>query len=311
MSNELEHEPAVAGSPTMGRFGQWMPGIRFETDPGMGAGTGGAPAALADGDGAGAATDALGDDGAGAAVAAPVAPVVAPQPSWDDDQFADLAAAQAERLFNERMAPLVPLLERFLGDGSGAPGGAAAAAGAPGALNPWDENFGDNLDARFQQFEQLLNTGLERLAAPLAAREQAEIVEEGNQRLQDMAADEIARNGDFAADPETNETPGKQLVRPLADLFFPAIAEKYGPTPRAAAIAIDQAAGIVRQIEANAAKVALAKETNRLSTLAGANGEPAVAGVGAQGIGEIRATTISEGLSEVTRRHAPLLRGGQ
>lgn len=315
MSNELEYVPAFAGGPTMRGF---LPGIRFHADPGGGGGDpggDGGAAAPADGQAGTAVADAPVDDAAATpAVAAPAAPATEP---WDDDRYLDLVDQRAQQIFETRIAPIVPLLEQFLGNGGapGATGAAAAGADAGGELNPWDPSFAGSLDARFARMEQLLQKGMQQLAQPMMAREQAELEQEGNQRLQDMLADDIARNGEFprTVDPATGqpvtESKAEKLVTPLAQMIFPSIAEKFGETPRAAELAMGRAAAIVREIVAEASAAALNQETNRLGALADAHGEPGAATVGAHGVEEVRARSLSEGLAEVSRRHAPLIRG--
>jgi hypothetical protein len=286
-----------------------IPGVHFEADPGGGGGGGGEPAPAP----APAPTAVEPVPGGGEPVPAVEPPPAAPAPVWHDDPaFIDTIEARAAAMFEERMAPLVPLLERVFGDGGGGdePGGAPALE-----LNPWDDSFGTNLatiiaQASEQTLERMQQM-MSGIAAPLAAREQAEVTARGEENLKDILADDIARNGDFATDPETGQAPGKSLIRPLADALFPEFAQKFGATPRAAEFAMAKAAGIVRELERVAGTAALTREQNRLATLAGTNGEPGASGNG--GV-QVRPATQSRSMGEalrgVTERHAAALRGG-
>ena len=213
---------------------------------------------------------------AGGTITAPAAPAQA-QP-WEDPAVLDLVDARAQALLEQRMAPIVPLLEQFLQSGGYEQGQQAA----PGELNPWDESFGSSLDQRFQALEQRIGGMLQQVTAPLEARAQAETIQHGEERLKDILADDIARNGDFPADPSTGRSTAKDLVRPLADMFFPEFASKLGETPRAAELAMTRAAALVRTIVAESRNFAVNQETNRLTALANANSEPGVTGAGVE-----------------------------
>lgn len=300
MSDELE-QPVPVNGPNMRGF---LPGIRFQADPGMGGGSD-AGAALAAGDEARAAADALGSDGTGDGA------VVAPPPFsyGTDPQFLEAVDSRAYELANglvdQRLAPLEQLLrDAFQADQGGG-------SVDPAQLNPWGEGFGESLDARFQALEQRFAQMLNGVAAPLAARQEAETVAEGNQRIQDMIADDIGRNGDFPTNPETGRSAAKDAIRPLADILFPQIAQRYGNTPHAAEAAVFKATAMVRAIVDEARQHGATTETNRLATLAGANGDLGVNGAGVQTTVETRAKSMTEGLRSVTERHAAVMRAGQ
>lgn len=278
---------------------------------------------LAEGVGAGTGVDAnVIDDGA--AVASPVVEAAPAFAYGDDPRFLEAVDSRAYELANglvdQRLGPLEQMLrEAFQAEQGGAP--------APGELNPWEEGFGPSLDQRFDTLKQEMQKMVAGIAAPLAARQEAETVAEGNQRIQDMVADDISRNGDFPTDPETGRSAAKEAIRPLADMLFPAFAQRLGGRPdpqtgsyvfphasggpRAAEQAVFQATALVRQIVAEATQHASTTELNRLGTLAGANGDLGVNGAGVQTTVETRAKSLTEGLRSVTERHAAVMRSAQ
>lgn len=213
------------------------------------------------------------------------APTPAP-PAWEDPAFLDLVDTRAAALMQQQFAPLIPLLEQVLAGDNG------ATTTTPGPLDPFSDSFAGDLDARFTAIQQMLEQGLERLAAPLQAREQQETIVQGEERLKDILADDIARNGEFSSKPEV-DAQARALVRTIADQVFPAIAERFGATPRAAEMAMTHAASSVRDLLAAERSAGAEAETNRLSTLAGLNGEP---GVGPTGL-----TTATSGKPLTTR----------
>lgn len=343
MNDELDQ--VAVGGRTIGRFGQFLPCIRFQADPGLGAGGGGevaAPAAPAD---AGVDTGALADgQGAGATTDAAAPPPVAGGLDLSDPavferlaehpRFGEILDGRAATLAGAIVEDRLAGLERFLQD-QFAPGAGGPAAVDPGQgaleLNPWDPGFGSSL-AQMLQHEREQTLGEIRnlvaaVAAPMAAREEQEQVAEGNQRLQDIIADDIARNGDFPRAPGQTESQAQQAVMPFARMLFPQIAEQFGGRPnpqtgewtfpaglgpRAAETAMSRAAAYVRQIGAEAVAAAGNAEQNRLQALAGAgSGEPGAAAVAVQTAGPVKAATMEEGLSQVTSRHAGLLRASR
>lgn len=323
MSDLLEHDtPATsAGAPTMRGF---LPGIHRYPDDGAGGGAGGGDAGAGDGGAAAAVVDpgaaaGAGDGDAAGAVVDPgaSAAVAAPVPVWEDPAVLDLVDTRAQALLQAQMEPILPLLQQLIASGQGANGGAAQQAGQFALVDEFGQVDPNALASLLTQSQQQLlaqiDERFQQIQAPMEQRAQAETLAEGEQRLKDVLADDISRNGDFATDPETGASPGQTLVRPLADLFFPEFAARFGASPRAAEFAMQKAAGVVRQLEQVAGKVAIAKHTNQLETLAGAPGEPGAgggAGVGVQTVGEIKARNLSEGLRSVTERHAAAIRAG-
>jgi hypothetical protein len=313
MSDELTHDPVPvnAGGRTMRGF---LPGIHMEADPGMGAG-GGAPVEAAP-DAGGSDNAAAAGDGGVVAEPAAVAPVPAPASAtidWTDPDVIQVVDSRAAAIFEAQMQPLLPLLEQVLGVGDPA---AAGQPGAGGPLNPWDDGFGEGLDARFQSLEQKMEGWLQQLAQPLMADQQAKAVAEGEQRLQDVLADDIGRHGEFSSKPEVDRE-ARHLVRTLADHIYDGLAGRFGGHdqvirtgvgPRLSEAAMTQSAGLIRNLLAAERSAGAAIETNRLATLASAPGaEPAFA-AGVQVVGDIRARNIDEGLRSVTARHADAIR---
>lgn len=249
------------------------------------------------------------------AVDAPVVEAPAPAAAFDfgaianDPRFAEVvdtrAAELAESIVAQRFGPLEQMLRQALTDESGN-------VIDPAALDPWGDNFGGALDQRFQALEERFAGMINQVAEPLRAREQAEVFAEGESRLKDMVADDVARNGDFPrmVDPATGEvaqsSQAQEAIIPLARMLFPQIEQRFGRTPRAAEIAISHASQMVRGIVAEAAAHALHTEQNRLAALATANGEPS-----GNGVGGVRTLPDANSFSEVTRRHAPAIRAAR
>lgn len=148
----------------------------------------------------------------------------------------------------------------------------------PSLLNPLDDNFGVNLLSLMQQRDQQMLGRMEQLAqamqAPMLAQQEAAVVAEGEERLTDMLADDMARNGDLPAN-------AQKMVRVLAENAFPQFAARYGSGPRSAEMAMAHAAREVRGLLGEVGQQAQTEQTNRMATLAGVRGEP---GSGAAGV---------------------------
>jgi hypothetical protein len=139
-----------------------------------------------------------------------------------------------------------------------------------------------------QQMLQAVQQMIQGLAAPLAAREQAETLAEGEQRLADILTDDIARNGEFSPDPKADAR-ARQMVREQSDRVFDELASRFGGAqaviqaglgPRLAEAAMSQAAADVRELFSLVGGSVLARQQNQAATLAGAPREPGV-GAGA------------------------------
>lgn len=240
--------------------------------------------------------------GAGGGEPVPPTGVTEPAPAWspDDPAFLEAVDGRALELIDSRFGPLAELLQQTLvgGEGGGQPGG-------PQQLlppDPFSDNYAQEFAAyqasrdeqMFGRFEQMLG----QISQPLQAQMEQATVAEGNQRLQDMIADDIARHGDFPRAPGETESKAQQLVQPIAEALFPQVSSRYGNTPRAAEAAISQAAGIVRGLVAEAKTAGVEEYKNQLGTLAGVNGEPGTGAAGAQGLSD------TQDPNEITRRYA-------
>lgn len=128
-----------------------------------------------------------------------------------------------------------------------------------------------------QQMEQRIVGRMEQMFQPLQQtfeqQREASVIEEGNQRLNDILADDIAKHGEFASDPKA-DAQARELVNTLASQMFPDIADRYGSNPRAAEIAMTRAAEQVRTLLRSVGGSAVSQTQNRLATLAEQRGEP-------------------------------------
>lgn len=165
-----------------------------------------------------------------------------------------------------------------------------------GNLNP--AALGQMLDQRNQALLTVVQQQLQQIAAPLSQQMEAEKTAAGEARLSDILADDIARNGEFASDPQA-DAEARQLVRTLAEQEFGEVAARYGEGPRAAEIAMSRAADRVRGLLRAAGGAAQTEQANRLATLAGAAAEP---GGGAMGTMNGKPEFKSPG--DVTRHYA-------
>lgn len=217
----------------------------------------------------------------------PVEPAaVAPAaPNWEDPALLDLVDARAQALVQQQFGQIAPLLEQFLG-GEGQPQGQPQIGQLVDEFGQLDPNaLVQLLSAQQAQTFQAIDARIAQMQAPLAARFEQETVAEGNQRLNDILADDVARNGEFSADAEADKA-ARGLVRTLAEQAFPQVAQRYGPTPRAAEMAMAQATAQVRQLLTADRAAALTTEANRVAALAGVRVEPGTAAVGVEGLSD-------------------------
>lgn len=120
-------------------------------------------------------------------------------------------------------------------------------------LNPFEPTFAEQLRGLIRQE-----------VAPIAGRFESMSVQEGEQRALDILADDAKANGEFDL----------ALARQRANQLLPQFEQKMGAGREAAQAALAQAAKDQRAWEAQFAEQAVARHTNRLTTLAGAPGEP-------------------------------------
>lgn len=264
-------------------FGFRTPGMLFEAVPDAGAGGGGAPAV---------------DTPAAETAAVDTPAVEAPAPAipafdWDDPRLTDMVDQRASQIAQQTLDEMVRRAQAQHAQQAPQPG-----------FDPAQmvDEYG-NFDPR--ALPTLMQTRDERLLAqvrdmftPLAsqmqAAQEAETVAQGEARLEDMLADDIARNGDFVraagnsdeqiAAAQKADADARQLVRTVADQMFPEIAQRYGATPRAAEIAMTRAADQVRSLLRAAGQSGVAAHTNQMATLAGQTGEAGGPGAGAAAV---------------------------
>ena len=211
---------------------------------------------------------------ASAAEAAPVeeAPAAAQTPAFDREEF----EGQLEYL-RQQNAQLVEYLQSQQQP--------QAEQGQP-QFDPAQlvDEFGNLNPVALAQFmaqnnEQLMGAfdqRFQQIQAPLAAREEAETIAEGEQRLQDILADDVSRNGEFSPKADVDKQ-ARGLVRMIADQQFVEVAQQYGMSPRAAEIAMGRAAAQVRDMLRANAEAAVEAHVNHNATLAGARSEPGAA----------------------------------
>ncbi len=120
-------------------------------------------------------------------------------------------------------------------------------------LNPFEPTFAEQLRGLIRQE-----------VAPIAGRFQDMTVQEGEERARDILTDDASANGEFDID----------LARMRANQLLPQFEQRMGSGRQAAEAALTEAANQQRAWEAKYAENAVNRHTNRLTTLAGAPGEP-------------------------------------
>jgi hypothetical protein len=216
---------------------------------------------------------------------AAVEPPAPAAPNWNDPALLDLVDTRAGEIAQQQ---LVQLLEQYANEPApqGQPQGQPQIGQLVDEYGQLDPNALVQLLAQQQaQTFAALDQRIQQLQAPLTARFEQETVAEGNQRLSDILADDVARNGEFSSDAEADNA-ARQLVRTLAEQAFPQVAQRFGNTPRAAEMAMAQAAAQVRQVLTADRASALTTEQNRIAALAGVRVEPGTAAVGVEGLSD-------------------------
>lgn len=205
-------------------------------------------------------------------VAAPEA-AAAPAFDWDDPRLTDLVDARAAAVSQQQLDALIREAQQ---QAQQQQGGQQAPAGFVDEFGNFDPSaFAQWQAQRDEQQQAWLDQRLQALAAPLAARQEAETVAEGEQRLTDILADDIARNGEFVSGTDeaalAADKQARQLVRTIADQMFPEVAQRYGQTARAAELAMSKAADQVRSLLKAAGATSVQQHVNHNATLAGAS----------------------------------------
>lgn len=147
-----------------------------------------------------------------------------------------------------------------------------------------------NLDpAKFAAYQQdrdsqlLAQVGqmLSPLTQTFEQQREESVINEGMQRLNDILADDISRNGEFATDADA-DSKAREMVSTIAANLFPELAQRYGNGPRTAEMAMTRAAAEVRGLLRSVGGAAVSQTQNQLATLAGAHGEPGAHGAGVE-----------------------------
>lgn len=220
-------------------------------------------------------------------------------PAWspDDPVFVDAVDSRAAEVVNAQLAPLLPLLQALAANGNGAAGDPAGFDWSQ--VTPLEDNYGELLGtgigaamkaelAPVYEFMDQMRTGQQE-----AAQAQAEQV--GNERVDGWIADDLTKNGDLGEK-------AKASIKPLAEQLLPEFAGRYGAGPRAAELAVQKAAQIVRGLVAEARSNGVVAHEANLGTVAGARGE---AGAGS-GSG-----VVTLGEKPMTSRELALKYGGK
>lgn len=154
-------------------------------------------------------------------------------------------------------------------------------------LDPFADDYGQNLQGMIQQNNQQLLGQIQQIVAPLMQNMEQQASEEGQQLLRDALADVTTRTGDFHSDK------GKAAAEKVFDLYKNDAAQRYGVSNRALEYAAGQAASFVREIEQAAWEAGRESYKNERATLVNA---PRDAGAGASGV---RVNPGYDGLDEL------------
>jgi hypothetical protein len=133
-----------------------------------------------------------------------------------------------------------------------------------------------------QSITQAIEQRFNQIAEPMQAQREAEAYTAGLESAKDILGDNVSRFGEFASDPQADGIARDRVLdRADAILSDPSFQGRFGGnTPRAAEIAIQQAAEEERTYLNSVRGQGAEQAANRLATLAGAAAEP---GAGASG----------------------------
>lgn len=198
-------------------------------------------------------------------------------PMWELPEFQDAVAQQAAEIADARIAAMRAEQAQT-----------APTAPVQGAAPPFPDQYSENYAQEMAAYmayrdDQLLSKIDQRISPvtdSLTATEQARVAAEGDQRVQDVIADDIARNGDLG------ET-ARALIRPIAEAKYGEYAARYGEGRRAAEAAIQSAAATIRQMHTEAGTAAATAEVNRINGLAGIRDQIGTGAAGVSGVREI------------------------
>jgi hypothetical protein len=198
----------------------------------------------------------------------PVADAAGGQPEWaNSPQFKEAIASEADAIFNARW-------EQFMGEIQQGGGEPAQAEQGDGQINldPFDDNFGQNLAQFLTTQQQQMLGQFQQTLSPVLQTYQQQNEEQGREVLKD-AIGSVDVGGDFDRDAATQ----------AFALFRDSAVEKYGVSNRALEHAAEQAARFVHQIESKAGQAAVERYKNELSAVGGA---PRDAAAGTAGVSQ-------------------------
>lgn len=144
-------------------------------------------------------------------------------------------------------------------------------------LDPFAEDFAEQLAYRDQAIMQQVVSALRQEIAPLTQFQQQQQLAEGEELAYDILADNVSQFGEFV-----EQDTAFEQARALANVFLEEEAERYGMGPRAGEAALVRAANAIRERDNALSQAAVEKYKNELAGLSGAPAEPAAAGAGAQ-----------------------------
>lgn len=137
-------------------------------------------------------------------------------------------------------------------------------------IDPLDDNFGQTL-------YDVIGQAVQQHIAPVMEWQQSQQTAEAEERALDILGDIASREGEFFE----QETTFK-LARDIANGFMPEAAQRYGFGPKAAEVALGQAAKLLRDYQDAIGKAYYERQMNQLTTLSGATREPGVSTPGTQ-----------------------------
>lgn len=231
----------------------------------------------------------------------PVAPAAEPTPAaptidYDDPRLNDLIQTQAAQIAQQQLEQMVQRAQAQQPQGQQQGFDVSQLMDEYGNVNP--AALAQMIEHNRQSTLEAVKEMFTPIATQMQQAQEAEVIASGEARLEDILADDIARNGEFASDPEADRI-ARERVRATADALFPEIAQRYGATPRAAEIAMERAADMERTYIRTLRAQAVEQHTNQMATLAGQHGEPG--GTGA--VGAVSRPVVKFG-ERVTDRYA-------
>lgn len=140
-----------------------------------------------------------------------------------------------------------------------------------GSIRP--ETLMQLLDARNSALLQSLEQRFEALQSPIEQQQRAATEQRYVSMVDGMVADNLSRHGDLSPK-------GREFMEGRAAQILPDLNSRFGTNPDGSTkpnvleMAIEKAAGEVRELLGTAGTAGAAEQAQRLATLAGASGEP-------------------------------------